>query len=305
MRPTERGAAILAAILVVGIVATAASGMLHSQTLWLEESSAVVDAARARTAARAGIAWAAAILHQDARLTKTDHLDEPWATPLPPTRIEGTELSGRIVDVQGRYNVNNLVRGGEAQPREVARLRRLLEALGLPATLADSAVDWMDADSEPHGAGGAEDAYYLAQPGAYRTAGRPLVDLTELLRVRGYTRAVFAILAPHVSALPAPSAINVNTASAEVLLLVASGWTLAEARALAAARSRAPFVDPARFRARLPSSAGAVDMDLVRTTSEYFAVEAQVRYGGASLRAEANIHRTAPWPRVVRQSIGG
>jgi general secretion pathway protein K len=125
------------------------------------------------------------------------------------------------------------------------------------------------------------------------------------LRVRGYTPAVFAILAPHVTTLPAPSAINVNTASPEVLLLVAPGWSLAEARALAAARGRQPFVDPAQLRARMPPSAGAVDMDLVRTTSEYFAIEAQVRYGVANVFVEASIHRAAPWPRVVRQSIGG
>ena len=43
----NRGAAILAAILVVAIVATAAAGLLYSQSLWLQESTLSADAAQA------------------------------------------------------------------------------------------------------------------------------------------------------------------------------------------------------------------------------------------------------------------
>lgn len=301
----ESGAALIAALFVAAIAAATAAGLLYAQTLWLTESRAGADAAQSRIAARAGIAWAAAILHQDARTGTVDHHGEPWSTALPPTDIEGSIVSGAIRDLQGRFNVNNLVRDGVAQPSEVARYKRLLQALGLPPGLADSAADWMDADAEPNGPDGAEDRYYLALPERSRTAGRPLADVHELLRVKGYTSAVFAALQPYVAALPAPSAINVNTAAPEVLMLIGERIDLAEARQLVASRERSWFRDAADVTARLPASARPVNAAGIRTSSEYFAVDAVVRRGRALIEAEAIVHRTAPWPRIVWQRIDG
>jgi general secretion pathway protein K len=302
----QRGAAILAALLIVAIVTATTAGLLYAQTLWMRESALAADSAQGRIAARAGIAWAGAILHQDARVSQIDHLGEPWTTPLPPTRVEGAEISGQIRDLQGRYNINNLVRDGIAEPREIARYKRLLLALGLPGALAHTAADWMDADQAVSGADGAEDGYYatLAQP--YRTAGRPLIDLHELLRVKGYTSAVFATLAPYLTALPAPSAVNVNTAPPETLMLLADGLTLADARLLAAERERSYIRDLNDFRARLPASAYPIDTAMARVSSDYFLIEADVRYGSATTRWQAIVERGAnPWPRVVWQRIGG
>jgi len=308
----QRGTVMIAAILVVAIAATASAGLLYSQTLAVHEFELHADAAQSRLAARAGIAWAAAVLHQDARVTSVDTMQEPWATPLPVTHVEGTEIGGRISDLQGRYNLNNLVRAGNAQPAEVARYKRLLAALGLPEALAETAVDWMDADAKPSGAGssagaaGAEDDYYHALASPYRTTGAPLADIHELLRVRGYTADVFAALTPYVAALPAPSAINVNTAPPEVLMLVAEGLTLADARLLAAARERLPFRDASDFRARLPAAAHPLEHDLVRVSSEYFLIDAEVRRAQASVRAQAIVQRgRGAWPVVIWQRLAG
>ncbi len=298
----NRGAAILAAILVVAIAAASSAGLLYSQSLWLQEATLSADAAQSRVAARAGIAWAAAVLRQDALTSSIDHLHEPWTTPLPVTQIEGAQIAGSIHDLQGRYNLNNLVRAGVSQPHEIARYKRLLAALELPQALAATLADWMDADAEPNGADGAEDAYYLALANAYRTSAQPLVDLNELLRVKGYTHNVLSTLRPYVSALPSPSAINVNTAPAETLMLVADGLTLADARLLTAARERIYFRDLADFRARLPQSAYPLIADGVRTTSEFFAVDAQVKRGAAFVHAQAIIQRGArAWPSVIWQ----
>jgi len=302
----QRGAAILAALLIVAMVAATSAGLLYAQTLWMRESTLHAQSAQSRIAARAGIAWAAAILHQDARVSRIDHLDEPWSTPLPPTRIEGAEIAGQIQDLQGRYNINNLVRDGIAEPREIARYKRLLAVLGLPELLAHTAVDWMDADQAQSGAHGAEDAYYAALAAPYRTASRPLADTHELLRVKGYTKAVFATLAPYITALPAPSALNVNTAPPETLMLLADGLALADARLLAATRERSYFRDVNDFRSRLPPSAYPFDAAMARVTSDYFLIDADVRYGDATTRAQAIVQRGAsPWPRVVWQRISG
>jgi general secretion pathway protein K len=301
-KSANRGAAILAALLVVAIAAASSAGLLVAHSLWLQESTLGADAAQSRMAARAGIAWAAAILRQDALSSSIDHLQEAWATPLPPTQVEDAEIAGAIVDLQGRYNLNNLVREGRIRPSELARYKRLLATLELPAALADTLADWMDDDALASGDDGAEDGYYLALPQPYRTSGQPLADLNELLRVKGYTQAVVFALRPYVAALPAPSAINVNTAPAETLMLVAPDLTLADARLLSAARERSLYRDVADFRARLAPSAGSLDGEMVRTTSEFFLVQAEVKRGLATVRAQAILQRGLhSWPSVYWQ----
>ena len=242
------------------------------------------------------------MLRQDTLTSPVDHLHEPWATPLPATEVEGARIEGVIRDLQGRYNLNNLVRAGVSQPQELVRYKRLLSALELPSALAETLADWMDADAEPNGQDGAEDAYYLGLTNAYRTSGQPLTELNELLRVKGYTQRVVFMLRPYVSALPSPSAINVNTAPAETLMLVADRLSLADARLLVAARERSSFRDLADFRARLPQSAYPLHADSVRTTSEFFAVDARVKRGAALIHAQAIIQRGArAWPSVLWQ----
>ena len=300
------GAAIVAALAVVAIAAIAAAGLLYAQALWQSEIELSAEAAQSRMAARAGIAWAAAVLRQDVLTSSTDHLAEPWTTPLPPTHVEGSRIEGAISDLQGLYNLNNLVRSGTAQSREIARYKRLLRALKLPELLADTLADWIDTDDRVTGDNGAEDSYYLALPGPYRTSGQPLAELNELLRVKGYTHAVVAALRPYVAVIPGSAAINVNTAPPEVLMLTAERLTLEDAHVLSAGRARLPYRDVAEFRMRLPPSAQPVDADIVRVTSEYFLVDAHVRRGSARVHAQAVVKRpAAAWPSVVWQRFGG
>jgi len=68
------------------------------------------------------------------------------------------------------------------------------------------------------------DQYYLAQPVPYRSAKRQFLHVSELRLLKGVSSDVYAQLAPYVSALPAPSTINLNTASVPVLMtLVTQG----------------------------------------------------------------------------------
>ncbi len=183
------------------------------------------DASQAAAVARAGVDWAGAILREDRRKNEYDHLGEAWAqhVELP---VERGRVAGGIGDSQARFNLNNLVRRGQASAADVSALQRLLNTLELSEGLIDALVDWMDTDSQPTGADGAEDAYYLALPEPYYPANRPLVDLAELRLVRGFDPAIVEKLAPYVSVLPNPAPVNVNSAGAEVLSAVIPGLNL-------------------------------------------------------------------------------
>ncbi len=61
----------------------------------------------------------------------------------------------------------------------------MMQQMGITAELADSIVDWRDADSEITGSDGAEDEYYAAKPVPYTAKNEPFETLEELLLVKG------------------------------------------------------------------------------------------------------------------------
>jgi general secretion pathway protein K len=134
---------------------------------------------------------------------------------------------------------------------------------------------------------------------SYTEVKRPLIDAAELALVPGFDEAVRARLRPFVTALPRFTAVNVNTASPEVLAAVIEGLDLDGARELAAQRSRAYFRNRAEFLARLPAGAVAGGNDIA-TSSDFFLASIRVTIGGAQARGTALLAREASgWPTVV------
>jgi len=255
-----------------------------------------ITLAEAQRVLEAGLDWSRALLYDDLRASQVDHAGEPWALQMPPFPVEGGTLAGRIEDQQARFNLNNLVSDGEIDPDQQACLRRLLALLDLPESLASSLGDWLDADGLAQG--GAEDAYYLALPSPTLAANRPLIDLAELARVQGFEPAVRERLRPFVTALPRRTAVNVNTASAEVMAALVPGLELDAARGLVAARERAIFLDRTGFLSRLPEGVRLAP-ELVSVNSDYFLVSLSVELRGAQARGTALLVRdSAGWPRV-------
>lgn len=289
----ERGAAVIVALMVVALAAAAAGAMVHQQHLRARQTEAARDYEQARWLLRAGVQWARAILAQDARDSRSDHPGELWAAGLPPSRIEQATLAGEITEAQGRFNLNNLVRDGKASDVDRETFGRLLRALGLDAELAHAIVDWLDADSEPSGRAGAEDAQYLRGASPYRAANRPMSDVAELYLVRGCDAAVVARLLPFVVALPRPTPVNVNFAPPQVLMAVVPGLTLAEAMELARERAVRPFRDRDDFRARLPRPQLKAREEDITVQSDFFVVRGRAELGAALVRVEALVERAA------------
>jgi len=191
------------------------------------------------------------------------------------------------------------VADGKVNVAQLAHFRRLLAILGLPDALADALADWIDADSEPQPRDGAEDAYYLALDPPYLAANRPLIDVAELALVRGFDDNVCARLRPYISALPGVTAVNVNTAPAEIISAVIEGLDLGGAQLLVAQRDRAYFRSSDDFLRRLPRGAEAAAGD-IGVSSDYFMATLRVTIGGAQARGKALFaRRGSGWPDIV------
>jgi len=293
--------AVITAILVVALVASAASFMAWQQQLWLRQVENLGGQAQSRVVALAALQWARSALAQDARSSSVDHLGEGWAQPLSPLPVEGGELSGGLSDQQGLFNLNSLVREGKASAADLAVFQKLLDLLQLPPGLAGAVVDWIDPDAEPTYPGGAEDMDYLALDPPYRAANRALTTVDGLYRINGFDAARVERLRAFVTALPQATPVNVNTAPAEVLAAVA-GLSLDQARALVAARKARHFADLADFRERLPQPEAPLNETLLSVDSRYFLVTGHARFGRAKAGCQALLEREATaWPKLVWQ----
>jgi general secretion pathway protein K len=271
MKFEQRGIAVVLAMGVVALAAMAAAAMLASQSTWSRHVELGAEHVQAQALVHAGVDWTRALLSEDRRVSSADHLGEPWALRLPPVPVDNGELAGQIDDQQGAFNLNNLFRNGKPSPPHLLQFRRLLEILGLPEALADS----------------------------YIAVNRPLTDAAELALVPGFDAAVRARLRPYVTALPRFTALNVNTASPEVLAAVVRGLDLEDARALTAQRSRAYFRNLTEFLVQLPAHA-VVEGNDISTASQYFLASVRVTVGGAQARGTALLAReSSAWPAVV------
>ncbi len=303
MKAGQRGVAIVLALSVVALAALAASAMMVSQSTWSRQVELTGDHVQAQALVGAGVDWARAVLSDDRRLGNVDTLSEPWALSLPPLPIENGELAGHITDQQGLFNLNNVVIGGKVNLPQLEHFKKLLAMLDLPDALADTLADWIDADNTPQPGGGAEDGYYLSLQPPYRAANQPLTDVAELALVRGFDDAVRARLAPFVTALPQATAVNVNTAPAEVLAAVVDGLDLDSARALVGQRERVTYGTVSDFTNRLPANATAAEGALA-VGSDYFMANVQVTIGGARARGMALLQRGAQgWPAILWRKV--
>ena len=300
MSAKQQGVAIVLAMGVVALATMTATAIMITQSTWSRATELTADHVQAQVLIQAGVDWSRAVLGDDRRANDVDHLGEPWALRLPPMPVENGELAGYIEDQQGLFNLNNLVQGGKANLTQIAHFQRLLSALGLPTLLAGALVDWIDADSERQPQGGAEDETYLALQPPYLAANRPLTDVEELALVVGFNDGVRARLRPFVSALPTFTAVNVNTASPEVLAAVVDGLGLDGARAVVAQRQRAYFRSVDEFVRQLPPGL-IVPTANISVSSDYFKATLRVTIGGAQARGVALLARanTGGWPAIA------
>lgn len=253
---SERGAALLLAMLTVTLVAT-----LASAALWQQWRSSEVEAAE-RQRLQAGwilvgaLDWARLILREDGRANRTsgaaDHLGEPWATPLEEARLSSflaadknnsaddlmpAFLSGEIKDAQSKLNFGNLVKVSQTDSQskvelsstDVAMFERLFTLLNLPKPELDAATANLLKTTER--------ALNDPEPSPSPLTPQRFAQLAWL----GLSPGTLQALRPHVTVLPERTLLNLNTVTPEVLSASIPGLDLALAQQVVAVRANTPF----------------------------------------------------------------
>lgn len=222
----QRGVALVIALLAVALALVLIASLLDRSELTHARTRNVVRGEQAAAYAEGLESFAAQVLMRDLDANpQLDTFGEPWSLPLPAQPVPGGQISARMRDLNGCFNLNNLLDDSRGVWRK--RLRNLLTALQLDPALGGAIMDWLDSDANIDAEGGAEDAAYIAQVIAYRPGNRAFAHLSELRLVRGMDGDSYARLAAEACALPVGSSINLNTASRAVLMSLDSRMTAA------------------------------------------------------------------------------
>jgi len=230
-RRQQRGVALVTAVLIVALATLLAVDVGFKGYLDQRRTANTFALDQSFEVALGGEAWAADVLRRDKlQSAKTDDFTEEWAVPIPPIPLEdiGGEFEGQLEDLQGRFNLNSLVKydgGGQStvDTAAVERLERLLELLELEPKWAKIMADWIDSDTNPQFPDGAEDTVYTGLSPPYRTANMPITRTSEILALPEFGPERYKKLQPFIAALPADTAINVCTASPELLDSLVAG----------------------------------------------------------------------------------
>ena len=302
----QRGVALVTALLVVSLATVAAVAMVTRLQVDMRRTGNLLNGEQAYAYAIAAESWAHVILRRDEEESDFDSLGEDWATALPPIAVEGGYVNGQIEDLQGRFNINNLIEdGGEptdaetaVNAEELAYFERLLEVLGLEAALAPALLDWLDADINTRFPDGAEDDFYLLAEPPYRAANRPMVSISELRLVKGFTPEVVAVLEPHVTALPEETVININTATPAVLRALHQELDDSGVEQLIADRGDTGYEDVDTFFEH--EALAGLDLDIdVDNTSDWFNVFTATRVGRGQVQLESIFRRGIEQSQVI------
>lgn len=243
----NRGVALITAVLIAALTGAVASRLAWDNALDIRRTSVTLYRDQAIQIALGAECWLEDILRQDLEDSDADHLGEIWAADLPGLPIEGVEsgeVFGKVEDMQGRFNINNLIgENGEIDEAALEQFRRLLIALDLDPRFATITADWLDEDQDPSFPDGAEDSIYTGFIPPYRTADQIVSSTSELAALQGIDKKTLDVLLPHISALPMRTTINVNTATGPVLQSLDEKMTSAQVEQLMSERAESGFAD--------------------------------------------------------------
>ena len=258
--------------------------------------------------------WAVSVLARDRRESLADHPAESWNNLGQGVQIEHGTLTTVIEDMQGRFNLNNMIdestvdfrpTGDEPDPRIWTQaFRRLLVSLDLNPDLSNAVLDWLDPDQSVRGSYGAEDSDYLSLEPPYRAANRQFSDVSELLQVKGFDVKTVQLLAPYLVALPVSGvSININTAPSGVLRILGKNLlSEGESERLISERPEEGYTLEEFLQHDMMSGEQDIASPLIGISSNYFVIRSNTEFGRARMKITSLVERKDEKTEVINRS---
>jgi general secretion pathway protein K len=309
----ERGVAVITALLLTTLAVAIVASLFWQQQVQVRSMENQRLHLQTKWILRGALDWSTLVLDTFKGTSGYTSLDQAWATPLAETRldqyiererVEGENfdatLSGTVTDASSRYNLRNLADANGPAPDQVALFKNLLRTLQMQQPLADRIADYVFATLPP-----ATVSIGNQPPGTTppppppmqrsTVTGKPvgLLQVDDLLAVPGVTPEMVERLRPFVTVLPSgntPTAVNVNTASPELLAALVANMSVSEANTLVAQRKQAPWKNDGDFKTALGNRT-VIAGSSTSVSSDWFLVDSRIRLDRAALDAQALIYR--------------
>lgn len=338
MMKRSHGAALITVLVVVFIVMSIIANLTVTNFRVIRRLENRQLREQATSIAYSALDFGRAALGTSGATSNVDTLKDVWAQGLPKTKVlDDIYMSGNIVDEQSKFNINDLVTtSGQVNINVLNQFTSLLGYLNLPPSLAYNIAYYI---ASPQAQSEIMQQYTQGQP-AYRPGGRPLVDLSELILVKGLTPLICQKLIQYVTAIPVTgltlknesaiessnstpqnpvnmgfgTKINANTAPAEVIA-AKSGIPLPVAQRLISYRSTAPFQSQSDLttflqnngvntRQATPGQPNVLNLGGLGVSSSYFTIHVLVDDQDDQFRYVAFIYRqnrSGQWPQFLWQ----
>ncbi len=301
----QRGVAVITALLLTTLAVAIVASLFWQQQVQVRSMENQRLHLQTKWILLGALDFSRLVLQQDAHDNPATSLDAIWATPVAETRldqyiererVEGetfdATVSGHITDAQSRYNLTNLSTDRKIDPYQLQMFRQLLQNLQLDTGLAAKVATAVQNTQSPAPEG--SQMIGVVPKKANATGPIEMMQVEDLLAIPGVSQETVDKLRKFVVVLPGISAINVNTAPAEVLATLAPEMTMADANVLLAKRKQARFNGIGGFKTAvgtLGSAKTLVGDSYYDVKSSHFLVASKVRLDRAALDSEALMQR--------------
>jgi general secretion pathway protein K len=233
----EKGIALILTITLIGLIVIMILQFSKSIRTGLYETANFADGIQLDAVAKSGFNCALAALYEDDN--NYDSLQDEWASLNQYSSFSSSLFDNdgsfqvEVTDLAGKIQINRLVNVTVGQKSEFNQdqynlLTRLLRDPPFSVEpdqikdILDAIKDWIDADDEVTGFGGAESSYYQSIDHPYSCRNAPMESLDELLLVKGITPDLYygkggaRGLSAYLT-VQGDGKININTADPVVL----------------------------------------------------------------------------------------
>lgn len=212
----KKGAALITVLIIVVIVVTIIANLLVSNYRLLKRVSNRQITEQSTVILYSLVDFVRAVLGTSGATSEIDALTDVWAQPLPETKLlNEVYMKGYIIDEQAKFNINDLVSSGRPDGEMIIKFSNLLSFLNLPVSLSYNLANYI---TDRQYQNFIIEEYLMHSP-PYQPAGRPILDLSELILVKGFDAPTINKLKNYITAIKANNRlkVNVNTATAEVI----------------------------------------------------------------------------------------
>ena len=318
-RSRQYGVALVAALILMTSIVFILGNIFYRHQISVAQSTLTMHQNQAYFLALSAESWAKQLLDEDADESAFDHYNELWSQAIPAMPVDGGLINGCISDMQSRFNLNSLVKYpneselmsdiNSGNNNHATVWNNILRFKEIPADQSrlETIIDWIDKGSSTIGTSGAEQEIYESMRPPRMIADSQIVQPSELAEVMGYNLIEVQQLMPVMTALPIvlkrtkpdqiePYAININTASDELLLAMGGDFDMIFRDAVINNR---PFEQIQDFYDKLAFELGYPEdnikqrwpEDLIAIATQFFELYLEVTLGEARIEVRSIILR--------------